>query len=157
LATIQLDFQLAKRFGAEYIDKRGKKKNPILIHAAIFGSFERFIGILLEHYAGALPLWLSPIQVAILPISEKHIGFAEKIKEKLLEKDFRVEINGENETLSKKILEAETQKIPYIIVVGDKEVQANKISLRERGKGNIGSVSTEKFIEILEEKRENKK
>ncbi|MDP2820919.1 MAG: threonine--tRNA ligase [bacterium] len=156
LATILLDFQLAKRSNAEYIDKSGKKKNPVMIHAAIFGSFERFIGILLEHYAGALPFWLSPVQVIILPISDKHIDYSEKIKEKLSNKDFRVELKGENETLSKKILEAETQKIPYIVVVGDREIKENKVSLRERGKGNIGSVFLDKLIEILEEKRENK-
>jgi threonyl-tRNA synthetase len=157
IPTVQIDFATPKKFNLVYTDKDGKEKNPVMVHRSILGSYERFIALIIEHFAGVLPFWLSPVQTAILPIGEKHIVFAEKIEKKLSEKEFRTEIKSENETLSKKILEAETQKIPYIIVVGDKEIQANKISLRERGKGNLGSVSVEKFIEILEEKRENKK
>ncbi|EKE25503.1 MAG: hypothetical protein ACD_5C00135G0001 [uncultured bacterium] len=133
LATIQLDFQLPGRFELEYIDNEGKKKTPVMIHAAIFGSLERFIGIFLEHTGGALPLWLSPIQVVVLPISEKFIDWAKKVEQKLIENDIRVELNDQAESLGKRISLSEKQKIPYILVVGEKETTDKTVAVRKRG------------------------
>lgn len=133
LATIQLDFQLPQRFGIEYISKDGKKKTPVMIHAAIFGSFERFIGIITEHFAGAFPVWLSPVQVAIIPVGEKFNSYAEKVNSLLLENNIRSEISSESETLGKRISEAEKQKIPYMLVVGEKEMKAKTVTIRKRG------------------------
>ena len=119
IATIQLDFQMPERFDLNYIDEKGEKQRPVMIHRAILGTFERFIGILIEHYAGALPFWLSPTQIKIVTVADRHLGYAEKIAKQL--KDYRIEIATEKETVGKKIRNAEIQKIPYTIVVGDEE------------------------------------
>jgi threonyl-tRNA synthetase len=132
LATIQLDFQLPKVFSMEYIDKDGKRKTPVMIHAAVFGAFERFLGILIEHYAGVFPLWLSPVQAIIIPVSEKFNQYGEKVLEKLKENNIRVEMDNSDESLGKRIREAEKQKIPYILVVGGKESQAESVAVRSR-------------------------
>lgn len=158
LATIQLDFQLPKRFGVEYVDKDGKKKTPVMIHAAIFGSLERFIGIFLEHTGGNFPLWLSPIQAKILPIStEKHLDYAKKIYEEFLASDIRAELDETNETLGKKIRAGELQKIPYILVVGDKEKDSETINIRTRGKKETETEKVGEFIEKIKEEIKNKK
>lgn len=120
--TVQFDFNLPERFNMTYIDKKGTKQRPYMVHRALLGSIERFIGVLLEHYAGALPFWLSPIQINVLPISRTHRKYAKEIAEQL--KDFRVELKDQDETLGKKIREAELQKIPYVIIIGDKEIKA---------------------------------
>lgn len=150
LATIQLDFQLPQRFDVEYVDKDGAKKNPVMIHAAIFGSFERFIGILIEHYAGALPFWISPEQVWVVPITDKQKKYAKQVKESLAEAGFRTELKDENDTISKKIREGEMKKIPYLLIIGEKEMKKNTVSVRERGKGDAGEMKLKKFIEKLE-------
>ncbi|MFA4998994.1 MAG: threonine--tRNA ligase [Candidatus Paceibacterota bacterium] len=147
LATIQLDFQLPQRFNVEYVNKEGNRENPVMIHAAIFGSFERFIGILLEHTDGNLPLWLSPEQIWVIPIGLEHKSYAKEIGDKLEEEKFRVEIKDGNETISKKIREGETQKIPYLLVIGDKEKKAKSVAVRERGKGDLGMMKLNKFVE----------
>ncbi|MDP3762593.1 MAG: threonine--tRNA ligase [bacterium] len=146
IATIQLDFQIPERMELEYIDDQGRKKRPVMIHRAILGTFERFIGIILEHYQGALPFWLSPVQVSILPINDKVLKYSEEIFEKLKKAEIRVELDSRNESVSKKIREAELQKIPYLLVIGEKEVAANKIAVRERGKGDLGTMALEEFI-----------
>lgn len=146
LSTIQLDFNMPEKFGLEYIGEDGKKYAPVMIHSAIIGSPERFLGILIEHYAGAFPVWLAPIQVWVLPLSEKHEKYAEKITEELKKNNLRAEIHKENETISKRIREGELQKIPYILVVGDKEKNANTVRVRERSKGDIGEMDIDKFI-----------
>lgn len=133
LSTIQLDFNIPERFGLKYTNADGKIKQPVIIHRAIFGTFERFIGILLEHTQGALPVWLSPVQVAILPVSDQFNDFAKEVKKKLDQGDVRVEIDGSNESVGKKIRTAELQKVPYILVVGEKELSANKFAVRLRG------------------------
>jgi len=156
ISTIQLDFNLPKRFDISYIDSNGQKQTPFMIHRALLGSLERFIGLLIEHYNGEFPLWLAPIQLAVLPIGEKQVVYAKKIIKQLKEKDIRVELRDENETLSKKILWAETQKIPYLIIIGDREVKSAKISIRQRKKGNIGEFKIEEFIEIMQENIKNK-
>ncbi len=137
MGTIQLDFQQPRRFQLEYTDKDGGKKTPVVIHRVIYGSMERFIGILIEHFAGAFPLWLSPIQATILPVSEKFSKYAEKINEELKKENIRVEITNANETLGKRIREAEMQKIPYVLVVGEKEEKSGTISVRKRGKEGL--------------------
>ena len=147
--TIQIDFNLPERFNLTYIDEKGKKQRPIMIHRALLGSVERFVGVLIEHCAGSFPFWLSPVQLWVVPISERHEKYAQELKEKLIEKGFRTEIKDEKETVSKKIREGELQKIPYILVVGDKEVKSKSISVRERNKGDVGLVKLNKFIEKI--------
>jgi threonyl-tRNA synthetase len=147
ISTIQLDFIMPERFGLKYNDSDGKEKTPVMIHRAIVGSPERFFGILIEHYAGAFPFWLAPVQIRIIPISDKHNEYAEKIKKQLA--DFRIEIDAENETMGKKIRNGELEKIPYLLVVGDKEIAANSVAVRERGKKEIEVMELNKFIEKI--------
>jgi threonyl-tRNA synthetase len=156
LATIQLDFQLPQRFNLEYVDKNGKKKAPVMIHAAIFGSFERFIGIMTEHYAGAFPLWLSPVQVKIISVGEKHIKFCHKLAEEFKENDIRVEVDDHDETVGNKIRKAVHEKAPYILVVGDKEMSSKKLAVRDRGKKETREISKDNFIKEISRKVENK-
>lgn len=152
LSTIQLDLIMPERFKLKYIDSDGKEKTPVMIHRAIVGSPERFFGILTEHYAGAFPVWLSPVQVAVIPISEKHDEYARKIEKELKDKNIRVEVMAENETLGKKIREAEMQKIPYLLIVGDKEISANAVSIRECGKGDLGQMPLANFVDKIKNK-----
>ena len=144
--TIQVDFNLPEKFNITYIDEKGKKQQPIMIHRALLGSIERFIGVLLEHYAGALPLWLSPVQVWVIPVGSRHEKYAKEITTKLIENGSRCELKDENETVSKKIREGEIQKIPYLLVVGDKEQKAKFISVRKRGKSDIKETKLDKFL-----------
>ena len=152
MGTAQLDFQLPQRFNLSYIDEDGNKKTPVMIHRALFGSFERFIGIITEHYAGAFPTWLAPVQVKVLPIStEKHGEYAKKLADELTEEGFRVEVDDRNEKIGYKIREAQTQKIPYMLVVGDKEIESNSVGVRARAEGDLGAMSKEEFKEKLSE------
>jgi len=153
--TIQLDFQMPKNFGLTYTNEKGRKKTPVTIHRVIYGSLERFIGILIEHYAGALPVWLSPVQVWVIPVGSRHKKYAKEVKEKI--SNFRVEVKNENETVSKKIRDGEIQKIPYLVVVGDKEMKTKSVRVRERGKGDIGIIKLTKFIEKVKIEIEKKK
>jgi len=150
--TIQLDFQIPKKFNLSYIDSDGKEKTPVVIHRVVYGSLERFIGILTEHLAGAFPVWLSPVQVAVIPISERHDEYAKKIEKELKDKNIRVEIKNQNETLGKKIREAEMQKIPYLLIVGDKEIAANAVAVRERRKGDLGQMPINNFVDKIKNK-----
>lgn len=153
-STIQLDFNLPERFELKYQDKDGQLKTPIMLHRVVFGSMERFMGILIEHYAGAFPTWLAPTQVCIVPISnEKHIDFAEKIYEKLNAAGIRVKLDDRSESMNYKIREAlQDKKIPYVAVIGDKEIEANSLAIRARGVGQIGVFETDEFVsELLEE------
>jgi len=142
--TIQFDFNLPERFNMTYIDRNSKKQRPFMVHRALLGSLERFIGVLLEHYAGALPFWLSPVQIYVIPISKTHKKYAKEVAEQL--KDFRIELKDEDETLGKKIREGEMQKIPYMLIIGDKEIKSKSISVRHREKGDIGLMKINKFI-----------
>lgn len=146
MGTIQLDFQQPRRFNLEYTAADGSKQTPVAIHRVIYGSMERFIGILIEHYAGAFPVWISSVQVAILPISDKLNDAAEKVLATFKEKGLRAKMNADNESIGKKIRLAELEKIPYIIVIGEKEVAANKVAVRQRGKGDLGQMDTHDFI-----------
>ncbi len=154
--TIQLDFQLPERFELEYTGEDGAKHRPIMIHRVVFGSIERFIGILTEHFAGAFPAWLSPVQVKVLPISERHHGYASQVEEALTKAGFRVEADMRSEKIGYKIREAQLQKIPYMLVVGDKEAESGEISVRGRKAGDLGSMTVEAFIEKLREEVDSK-
>jgi len=149
--TIQLDFQLPHRFGAEYIGEDGKKHRPIMIHRVVFGSIERFIGILIEHFAGKFPLWLSPVQVKILSISDKYNDYAKEIEMLLKKEGLRCEVDGRAEKIGYKIRTAQLERIPYMLVVGEKEVNANCVSVRKRDGGDLGSMPIEQFLEVLHE------
>jgi len=154
--TIQVDFNLPQRFSMSYIDKRGKKKEPIMIHRALLGSVERFIGVLIEHYGGAFPLWLSPVQIWVIPIGKGHRKYAQQIADKLKAEGFRIELKNQNETVSKKIRNAGIEQIPYILVIGDKEVRAKKIRLRTREKGDVGLTTLSAFIKKIKQEVEKK-
>ena len=156
LATIQLDFQMPQRFELDYIAKDGKKRMPVMIHAAIFGAFERFIGILVEHYAGAFPLWLSPVQVEVIPVSDKFKKYGEEINFLLLSAGIRSQIRESSESLGKRIREAQNQKINYMLIVGEKEVEAKTVAVRDREKGDLGAMSFKKFLEKITAQLENK-
>ncbi len=147
--TIQVDFNLPEKFNMNYIAKSGRKQRPIMIHRALIGSVERFIGVLLENYAGALPLWLSPIQVWIIPVGTRHKKYAKEVTKKLSDSEARWELKDENETVSKKIREGELQKIPYLLVVGDKELKAKSVRVRSKNK-DLGLMSLTKFIKKIE-------
>lgn len=157
MGTVQVDFQLPLRFNLSYIDKNGEKKTPILIHRALFGSFERFIGIITEHYAGAFPIWLSPIQARILPIADAHIEYAIKLQNELEKAGIRVELDERNEKIGYKIREAQLQKIPYMLIIGDKEIEANAVGVRKRTEGDIGQMKVQEFISVIKEEIEKYK
>lgn len=147
--TIQLDFIMPEKFDLFYIDKNGDKKRPVMLHRTILGSIERFMGILIENYAGAFPLWLAPVQAVVLPIKDANINYAKKIINSLQQKELRVELLAGDETLSKRIRQTEIQKIPYILVVGDKEEKKKNIAVRKRKEGDIGSMTIAKFCDIV--------
>ncbi len=164
VATIQLDFQMPERLDLEYIDEKGKKQRPVMIHRSSIGSFERFIGILIEHFAGALPLWLSPIQTEIINVGAAHRSYADLINQQLITNNIRTNLSDENLTVSKRIREAEIQKIPYILVVGDKEVQNKTVNVRHRGQssfakataGKDGEIKIDELIEKIRKEIESK-
>ena len=156
ISTIQLDLIMPERFKLKYIDSDGKEKTPIMIHRALVGSPERFFGILIEHYAGAFPLWLSPVQVSVIPIAERHLDYAKEVQKQLKENNVRVEIRDENETLGKKIRSAEMQKIPYLLIIGDREIEAKSVGVRARGKGDLGAIKVDDFIIKMKEEIKNK-
>lgn len=155
--TIQLDFQMPERFDLVYIGADGEKHRPVMIHRTIFGSIERFIAILTEHYAGAFPLWLAPVQVKVLPITDKHNEYAEQIRKDLFKKGFRAEADLRNEKVGYKIREAQVDKIPFMLIVGDKEMQEGTVSVRERDKGDLGASSLNEFVEEITEIVDSKK
>ena len=151
LSTCQLDFLLPERFELEYIGEDGKAHRPVVIHRAILGSSDRFMAFLIEETKGAFPTWLAPVQVKILPISDKHLEYANKVKETLQEKDLRVEVDDRAEKIGYKIREAQLQKVPYMLVVGDKEEQEGKVGVRDRKQGDIGAIPLDEFVSKIEE------
>ena len=155
MGTIQLDFQLPQRFNLSYIDKDGSKKTPIMIHRALFGSFDRFIGIITEHFAGAFPTWLASVQIRILPIADKHKEYSQKLLKEFEELDLRVELDDREEKIGYKIREAQLQKIPYMLIIGDKEVEANAVGVRSRKEGDIGQMSVQSFVEKIKDEIKN--
>lgn len=155
MGTIQLDFQLPQRFDLSYIDTNGDKQSPIIIHRVVYGSMERFIGILTEHFAGAFPLWIAPIQVKLLPIADIHKEYAIKVKEQLEENGIRVEIDSRDEKIGYKIREAQLEKVPYMLILGDKEVENKAVGVRARKEGDLGAMEIDKFIQKIKYEVEN--
>jgi len=157
IPTVQLDFATPKRFELTYVGNDGKEKNPVMVHRAILGSYERFLVLLIEHFAGAFPLWLSPVQVEIIPVSEKFEKYGKEILNKFQEKNIRVVMNDSNESLGKRIRNAQNQKINYMLVVGEKEMKAKSVAVRDREKGDIGAMKVEKFLEKIAKEIAEKK
>jgi threonyl-tRNA synthetase len=147
LSTVQFDFNLPARFGLEYVAEDGTRKQPVMVHRALYGSIERFFGVLIEHYAGAFPVWLSPIQVVLVPIAERHVEYANKVASQLRESNVRVEVDARNEKMNAKIREHAMQKVPFMLVVGDKEAEAGKVNVRTRGKEKTEDMGAEQFGE----------
>jgi len=154
--TIQLDFQMPEKFNLTYVGADGEKHRPVMIHRTIFGSIERFIGILIENYAGAFPVWLAPVQVIILPVSEKQKEYAEKLNKRLEDLNIRAEADLRSEKVGYKIREAQMQKIPYMLVVGDKEMESGSVSVRDRKEGDIGVMKFEDFLSKIQDEIKNK-
>ncbi len=146
LSTVQFDFNLPARFELEYVGEDGERHQPVMVHRALFGSVERFFGVLIEHYAGAFPLWLAPVQIGLVPISERHVAYAQKVETALKDAGFRVETDDRNEKMNAKIRDFANQKTPYILVFGDKEEASGSVSVRTRGKGDQGSMPLKDFI-----------
>ncbi len=147
--TIQLDMQMPERFELEYVGEDGEKHRPIMIHRALLGSIERFIGVITEHFAGAFPTWLNPVQVKMLPVTDRAADYAREIAAKLDAQGFRVEVDGRNEKIGKKIREAQLEKIPYMLVVGDRDMEAGTVSVRHRAEGDLGAMNLEQFSAML--------
>jgi threonyl-tRNA synthetase len=154
LGTIQLDWNLPERFGLEYTGEDNQKHRPIMIHRALFGSIERFFGVLIEHYAGAFPLWLAPVQVAVLPITDRTADYAEAVGRELRDAGFRVEVNTKSDKIGAKIRDAQLQKVPYMLILGDKELENRAVAVRERKQGDIGAMSLAEFKEMITRQRE---
>ncbi len=153
LGTIQLDFNLPERFEIEYTAEDNLKHRPFMIHRALFGSIERFFGVLIEHYAGAFPLWLAPVQVAVLPITDRINDYALEIAGRLKDAGFRVETNTKSDKISAKIRDAQMQKVPFMLILGDKELEEGKVAVRERKQGDVGQMSPEEFLEMITQQK----
>ena len=153
--TIQLDFQMPERFDLTYIGEDGEKHRPVMLHRVIFGSIERFIGIITEHFAGAFPTWFAPVQVKLLPISDAQVEYSKKVKTEFEKQGLRVELDDRNEKIGYKIREAQLEKVPYMLVIGDKEVEGNKVAVRSRKEGDMGAISVEEFISNIKHEIEN--
>jgi threonyl-tRNA synthetase len=157
MGTIQLDFQLPRRFNCVYSDNDGREKTPIVIHRVIYGSLERFMGILIEHTAGAFPVWLAPIQARLIPISERHADYAKEIASELRDLGLRVDLDDSDDRMNAKIRDAQMQKIPYMLVVGNREVAERTVSVRLRTEENLGAMAIASFSEmaklVISEKR----
>ena len=143
---MQFDFNLPARFELEYIGEDGARHQPVMVHRALFGSVERFFGVLIEHYAGAFPLWLAPVQVGLVPIAERHREYGRQVQAKLEAAGLRVELDVRNEKMNAKIRDLANQKTPYVLVMGDKEAESQSVSVRTRGKGDQGSVPLDEFV-----------
>ncbi|OPY12361.1 MAG: Threonine--tRNA ligase 2 [Syntrophus sp. PtaB.Bin001] len=153
-ATIQCDFTLPERFDLTYIGADGEKHRPVMLHRVILGAIERFMGVLIEHYGGAFPLWLAPVQAIILTVTDRHIPYGETVYQKLMEEGVRAERDFRNEKLGYKIREAQTQKIPYMLVIGDKEMASGQVAPRERGGSNLDAMLVAEFISLVKERCE---
>jgi threonyl-tRNA synthetase len=153
LNTTQLDFQMPERFALEYIGEDGLAHRPVMIHRAIYGTYERFMAVLVEHYAGAFPLWLAPVQAVIVPIADRHLEYAESVARTLLAAGFRVEVDSRREKMQAKIRDAQAQQVPYMLVVGDRDQQAGTVSVRERRQGDLGAQPLDEFLKQIVEQR----
>ncbi len=146
LSTIQFDFNLSERFGLEYVGEDGQPHRPFMVHRALLGSMERFMGVLIEHYAGAFPIWLAPVQAVIIPIADRHLAYANQVAQQLKEAGLRVEVDERTERMQAKIRDAQNMKIPYMLVVGDKEAAAGEVAVRLRSGENLGAISLDDFM-----------
>ena len=155
--TIQLDMNLPERFQLSYVDSDGKEKRPIMIHRVIYGSMERFFGVLIEHYAGAFPTWLSPVQAVIIPVSEKFNAYGEEVLAAMKAAGIRVQIDASAESLGKRIRNAEKEKVNYILVVGEKEAESKTVAVRKRGEGDLGALKLDEFIAQITKEIKDKK
>jgi len=151
LSTVQFDFNLPARFELEYVGEDGERHQPVMVHRALYGSVERFFGVLIEHYAGAFPLWLAPVQVGLVPISERHQEYAARVKAEIEAAGLRVEVDDRNEKMNAKIRDFANQKTPYILIMGDKEAEAHAVSVRTRAKGDQGSMPLATFLANTQE------
>lgn len=149
MSTIQFDFNLPDRFDMNYIGEDGREHRPFMVHRALLGSIERFMGVLIEHYGGAFPTWLAPVQAAVIPVSQNHFDYAEKVYSLLKKEDIRVELDRRNEKIGYKIRDWETNKVPYMLIVGEKEAQAGIVSVRQHKKGDQGTLSLSEILEKL--------
>jgi threonyl-tRNA synthetase len=149
LSTVQFDFTLPRRFGLEYIAEDGKAHQPVMVHRALYGSIERFFATLVEHYAGAFPVWLAPVQAVVLPITDRQTEYARQVTRCLKDAGFRAEVDERNEKVNLKIREAQLQKVPYMLVVGDREAQAGTVAVRNRKHGDQGAKTVAEFIEEM--------
>jgi len=154
-STLQFDFNLPERFQMSFTNSQGEKEQPFMLHRALFGSFERFIGLLIEHFNGAFPLWLAPVQIKILSVAEKHLAFAEKLVTEFKANGFRVEVDHNNETVGNKIRKAVNEKVPYVLVIGDKEMKSQDLNVRDRGQQETRTIAKDAFIAELQEKIKN--
>jgi threonyl-tRNA synthetase len=150
LGTVQWDFNLPERFELEYIGEDNKPHRPVMVHRALFGSIERFFGVLIEHYAGAFPMWLAPVQIAVLPITDRINDYAGQVAQQLRDGGLRVEVNVRNDKIGAKIRDAQMQKIPFMLVLGDREMEEGKVAVRERTKGDIGAMSFDEFRQMAQ-------
>jgi len=157
IATMQIDFYMPKRFNLKFINEQGKEERPVIIHRAIMGSFDRFFAFLIEQTAGAFPIWLAPVQIKIISVGEKHVKYSQKLAKEFEELNFRAEVDDSNETVGNKIRKAVAEKIPYVLVIGDKEIKSNKLAVRDRGQEKIREISKDKFVEEARERIERKK
>jgi threonyl-tRNA synthetase len=146
LTTVQFDFNLPRRFGLEYVGPDGQAHTPVMVHRALLGSIERFFGVLIEHYAGAFPVWLSPVQAVVLPISDKHLTYAQSVADELRRAKVRVQLDDRNEKLNARIRDAQLQKVPFMLVVGDREAENRSVAVRRRDTGDVGSRPLAEFI-----------
>jgi threonyl-tRNA synthetase len=148
-STIQVDFNFPERFGLTYRTAENTEAQPFMLHRTILGSMERFLGILIEHYAGAFPSWLAPVQVVIVPIADRHLDYANDVRAKLEKRDVRVEVYGDNEPMRIKIAKAQQQKVPFMLIVGDREAEAGTVGVRDRTEGDIGSRTLDELVELV--------
>jgi threonyl-tRNA synthetase len=155
--TVQFDFNLPERFDLTYQDDQGGRSRPYMVHRAILGSMERFLGVLIEHYSGAFPVWLAPVQAVVIPIADRHTEYAQSVLSTLFEAGIRVEVDGRNERMNQKIRTAQLQKVPYMLVVGDREAEAGAVAVRSRDGGDLGAMPLEGFLELLGQESEDRK
>ena len=144
--TIQLDMQLPEKFNCEYTGEDGQKHRPVMIHRVVYGSIERFIGILIEHFAGSFPVWMAPNQVRVMPITDKQQAYAKEVNDKLFELGYRTQLDDRNEKIGKKIREAQVQKVPFMLIIGEKEAESGTVAVRQRHGGDLGAMTLDDFI-----------
>ena len=149
--TIQFDFNLPERFDVSYIGEDGQEHRPYMVHRALLGSIERFFGVLIEHYAGAFPTWLSPVQAVVIPIADRHIEYAEKVANRLRSSNIRINVDKRTDRMNAKIRDAQIQKIPYMLIVGDREVESDEASIRTRSGEDLGSKTVSDILNVIEE------